>query len=192
MNADASNEGRLPSTVRAMTAETTLDTTMTANERGAKSPRITSLAKKTPPIGALKVAEMPAAAPHATSVRTTGAGACAICPSTEPIALPICTIGPSRPAAPPNPIVVADARALIRMTRGRMTPPRSATAAITSGTPCPRASGAKRAVNQAAAAPPQPTETISANGPRACAKNPVNQTAIAVSNPIKARKAIAP
>ena len=96
---------------------------------------MTSEAKKTPPIGALNVAEMPLAAPHATKVRTMGDGARQIWPRTEPIAEPICTIGPSRPQLPPNPIQVAEAKLLTAMTRGRIMPARSATAAITSGTP---------------------------------------------------------
>ena len=159
---------------------------------GANSPRITSLAKNTPPIGALKVAEMPAAAPHATKVRTIGTGTRASCPRTEPIVLPICTIGPSRPAAPPKPIVVAEHSALIRMMRGRSTPPRSATAAMTSGTPCPRASGAKRAATHAANAPPRPTETSSASGPMTWASVVVSIPARLVSTPISARNRTAP
>ena len=62
----------------------------------------------------------------------------------EPIAEPICTIGPSRPADPPNPIVSDEAITLTVTTRLRMCPPRVANAVMTSGTPCPFASRANR------------------------------------------------
>jgi hypothetical protein len=107
-------------------------------------PTTTSAAKSAPAIGALKVAETPAAAPQPTMVRICEAGTRRICPRVEPSAEPICTIGPSRPTEPPEPIDTAEARALIATTRLRITPPRSATAAITSGTPCPFASRAKK------------------------------------------------
>ena len=116
-------------------------------------------------MGALNVAEMPAAAPHATSVRTIGAGARAICPSADPIAEPIWTIGPSRPQLPPKPIDVADASALTAITRGRMMPPRNATASITSGTPWPFASGANRDAMNAAVAPPSASCSTTPAGP---------------------------
>ena len=51
---------------------------------------------------------------------------------------------PSRPTEPPAPMHRADAVALTTATWGRMRPPCSATATITSGTPWPRASRAKR------------------------------------------------
>ena len=53
----------------------------------------------------------------------------------DPIAEPICTIGPSRPAAPPNPMVSDEAITLTVTTRLRILPPRVASAVITSGTP---------------------------------------------------------
>ena len=65
-------------------------------------------------------------------------------PRLEPSAEPICTIGPSRPTEPPPPMHTALARALTAATRGRIRPPCSATAYITSGTPWPRASRAKK------------------------------------------------
>ena len=57
---------------------------------------------------------------------------------------PICTIGPSRPTDPPTPMQIAEASALTTLTCGRIRPPFSATAIMTSGTPCPRASRANR------------------------------------------------
>ena len=53
-------------------------------------------------------------------------------------------MGPSRPTEPPVPMQIAEASALTPATFAGMRPPRSATASITSGTPWPRASGAKR------------------------------------------------
>ncbi len=102
------------------------------------------MAKKTPASGALNVAAMPPAAPHATSTRTRASFTRTKRPSAEPRADPICTMGPSRPTEPPPPMHRADATALTTATWGAMRPPRRATANITSGTPCPRASRAKK------------------------------------------------
>ena len=110
----------------------------------AKLPTITSAAKSAPAIGALKVAAMPAAAPQPTIVRIWLAGTLSSCPILEPRAEAIWTMGPSRPTDPPLPIEIAEASAFTLTTRRRITPPRRATAAITSGTPCPLASRAKK------------------------------------------------
>ena len=56
-------------------------------------------------------------------------------PTLEAKAEPICTIGPSRPTEPPDPMVSAEASALTTLTCQRIRPPLSATAIITSGTP---------------------------------------------------------
>ena len=53
----------------------------------------------------------------------------------DPSADPIWTIGPSRPTEPPEPMHSAEASDLTTATRGRIRPPPSATASITSGTP---------------------------------------------------------
>jgi hypothetical protein len=108
----------------------------------ANSRRMISTPKNTPVIGALNVAEMPPAAPQATMIRSRFSGSRTHCPTLEPNAEPICTIGPSRPTEPPDPMVSADARAFTTLTCQRIRPPPSATAIITSGTPCPRASRA--------------------------------------------------
>ncbi len=57
------------------------------------------------------------------------------CPSDEAKADPIWTIGPSRPTDPPVPMHSAEARAFTMLTWGRIRPPFSATASMTSGTP---------------------------------------------------------
>ena len=69
-------------------------------------------------IGALNVAEMPPAAPQATMIRSRLSGSRTHWPTLEANAEPICTT----------------------LTCQRIRPPPSATATITSGTPCPRAS----------------------------------------------------
>ncbi len=100
-----------------------------------KSPKITSRAKITPAMGALNTADMPAAAPHPTSILTRSPDSLNIWPMVDPTAAPICTMGPSRPAEPPDPMQMADATALATATRGLITPDFNATAAMTSGTP---------------------------------------------------------
>ena len=103
-----------------------------------------STPKKTPVIGALNVAEMPPAAPQATRIRSLLSGIRTHWPRLEASAEPICTIGPSRPTDPPTPMQMAEATDLTAATCGRILPPSSATAIITSGTPWPRASRAYR------------------------------------------------
>ena len=80
------------------------------------------MAKMVPAMGALKVAAMPAAAPQATSVRTRSSEKRSNCPTVEPSAEPTWTIGPSRPAEPPAPMVSDEASTLTAATRGRMRP----------------------------------------------------------------------
>lgn len=143
-NGGRSRNGAFPSTARPTTLAVTLASTTAPNDSAAKSRRISSIAKNGPANGALKVAAIPPAAPHATSTRSRDSGSRAARPSAEPSADPICTIGPSRPTEPPEPIVNADASAFTTLTCTGIRPPRSATAYITSGTPCPRASGANR------------------------------------------------
>lgn len=87
---------------------------------------------------------MPPAAPHATSSFSRSSESPVMRPRVEPSAEPICTIGPSRPTEPPEPMVSAEASVFTTATFGLIRPPRLATASITSGTPCPRASLAKR------------------------------------------------
>lgn len=79
-----------------------------------------SAAKRTPPIGVLKVAAMPAPAPAAIRVVRCQAGMRSHCPTVEPKAEPIWMIGPSRPTEPPLPIESAEASDLITATTGRM------------------------------------------------------------------------
>ncbi len=114
------------------------------NDSAVKSRRISSIAKKTPASGALNVAAIPPAAPQATRTRNRSSATRTQVPRVEPSAEPICTIGPSRPTEPPPPMHSAEASAFTAATCGPIRPPRRATANITSGTPCPRASRANR------------------------------------------------
>ena len=120
------------------------DSTTTPNASPVNCRRMISRAKKTPAIGALNVAEIPPAAPHATISRSRCGGTRSHCPIEDPSAEPICTIGPSRPTEPPEPMQSADASDFTAATRTGIRPPLRVTASITSGTPWPRASRAKR------------------------------------------------
>ena len=96
-------------------AATDASTTM-PNAWEVKSPRMSSMAKKTPARGALNVALIPAAAPHATSTRRRGSASRLRRPAVDPSADPICTMGPSRPTEPPPPMHRAEARAFTAAT----------------------------------------------------------------------------
>ncbi len=133
-----------PSTDRPITLAVTEDSTTIPNDSSSHRRRISSIAKNTPASGALNVAAIPPAAPHATSSRTRRSSRCSICASADPSAEPICTIGPSRPTDPPPAMHNAEAIDFTTATCGRIRPPLRATATMTSGTPCPRASLAKR------------------------------------------------
>ncbi len=63
-------------------------------------------------------------------------------------------MGPSRPTEPPVPMDRAEARLFTTTRRGRITPERTATASITSGTPCPFAERAKNHVRGPTRSPP--------------------------------------
>ena len=69
----------------------------------------TSKVNNIPAIGARKIPAIPAAAPHPTrTIRVLGDSRNA-CPTLDPIAAPVYTIGPSAPTDPPNPMVIDDA-----------------------------------------------------------------------------------
>jgi len=121
----------------ATTADSTAEITTGAKAVRPKSPRMTSTANSTPAIGALKIAAIPAADPHAISVFRFASEILKTCPIVDPSADPICTIGPSLPADPPDPSVSAEATVFATATRGRMTPRFVTIAFITSGTPPP-------------------------------------------------------
>ncbi len=115
------------------------------------SRKMISTPKNTPVIGGLNVAAMPPAAPQATRIRSLFSGILTRWPRLEASAEPICTIGPSRPTEPPVPMHTAEATALTTLTCGRIRPPPSATAIITSGT---RARGPRARTGRSAARRP--------------------------------------
>lgn len=137
-------EGVLPNAARPITEEVTEARTTMPKDSAVKSRRMSSIAKKTPASGALKVAAMPPAAPQATRTRIRSSATCTNRPSEDPSAEPIWTMGPSRPTDPPPPMHSAEASDFTSATWGAIRPPRRATANMTSGTPWPRASFAKR------------------------------------------------
>ena len=65
----------------------------------------TSIANKTPAIGALKAAPIPAATPQAKSKILSFCDSLYFCAKLEPKAAPVITIGLSNPAEPPKPTV---------------------------------------------------------------------------------------
>ena len=86
------------------------------------SGRRISIANRTPPIGVLKVAAMPAPAPAESRVIFWPVESPITCEKAEPSAEPIWMIGPSRPTDAPEPIESAEARDLITATTPRMSP----------------------------------------------------------------------
>ena len=61
------------------------------------------------PIGERKIADSPAAIPIKTNKRRSLSGRCSSDAYTEPKPAAISAVGPSRPAEPPEPMVIADA-----------------------------------------------------------------------------------
>ena len=131
----AVKNGAPPKNARLITSPVTAERIVAESASSENSFRTISKPKNTPVIGALNVAEIAPAAPHATIIRSRPSLIRTSCPSVEASAEPICTIGPSRPTDPPPPMHSADASALTTVTGGRIRPPFSATASITSGTP---------------------------------------------------------
>ena len=131
----AVKNGADPKNARLMMSPVTAASVVVNSASNENSRRTISKPKNSPVIGALNVAAMPPAAPQATRMRKRASDIRTTCPRVEARAEPICTIGPSRPTDPPLPIVIADANALTIVTGGRIRPPFSATASMTSGTP---------------------------------------------------------
>ena len=104
------------------------------------SPSIISSENSIPAIGALNVPAIPDAAPQAINTFTLRPDNLKSFPKNEPIAAPICTIGPTLPAEPPEPMNNPAVITFIHITRGRIIPPFNATDSITSGTPIPSTS----------------------------------------------------
>ena len=139
--------GAEPKNARLTTSPVTAARLVANRASSENSRRTISKPKNRPVIGALKVAAIPPAAPHATIILSRSSDIRTRCPTVDASADPICTIGPSRPTEPPAPMQIAEAIALTIVTGGRIRPPFSETASITSGTPWPRASRANLLIN---------------------------------------------
>ncbi len=137
-------KGAEPKNARLTRSAVTAERMVAKMASSENSRRTISNPKKSPVRGALNVAAIPPAAPQATMIRRRDSDIRTTWPRLDARADPIWTIGPSRPTEPPVPMQIAEARALTIETWGRIRPPFSATASITSGTPWPRASRAKR------------------------------------------------
>ena len=133
-----------PCRMRATIEEVTAESTTKPKVSAVNSTRITSRANTAPARGAWNVAAIPAADPHEANRTTRETGMRSHDAMVDPSDAPTCTIGPSRPAEPPEPIVRAEATILTMATRPGMRPPFRRTASITSGMPWPFAEGAKR------------------------------------------------
>ena len=88
------------------------------------------------------MAPTPAPMPATSARRRSTASSPSRSAMTEPMPPEICAAGPSLPAAPPVPIVIAEAVSFTGMTRIRMRAPRLWKASITWSAPAPSASGA--------------------------------------------------
>jgi hypothetical protein len=73
----------------------------------------TLIAKRAPPSGARKMLPMPPAAPQRSIIRLDLSSSFSLSARYDPKPAPICAIGPSLPALPPVPMVIADANALM-------------------------------------------------------------------------------
>ena len=111
-------QGIVPRKVLEITVAITAESTTDEKFRIPYSPRIISRAKNIPASGALKVAAIPPAAPQAIRILVLSSGSFNSCPSVDPRAELICTIGPSLPTDPPEPIHMDEARAFIAATPG--------------------------------------------------------------------------
>ena len=107
-------------------------------ERGRYSKSRSSIASKTALTGLPNVADMPAAAPAASSVLRSSAETRSTWPTNEPSAPPVAMIGPSAPNGPPVPIAIAAESGLRNVTRAGMRLSLKSTCSIASGMPWPR------------------------------------------------------
>ena len=136
-----------------MSAPATLAMTTGLNAPTENDPSTSSSAKKAPANGALNAAEIPAAAPHPTRILSRRGWSRSTRPTADPTADPSTAVGPSLPAEPPAPSVIAAATVRTATGRTRTWPPRFATASCTSGTLCPSGIRARRTIAHAAHSP---------------------------------------
>ena len=140
-----------------------------------RSNRLTSSSStNTPPaIGALNAVASPAAAPAATRMRTSARFRRSAAPTMMAMLPPICTDGPSRPKARPDPMASSPPTYLIGRIRKRPGSVRPSTTASTRGMPLPSACGSTRCTSHAAAVVPAAQIAMTSRNPRkglACAQ----------------------
>ncbi len=107
-------------------------------ERSRYSKSSSSMASSTALTGLAKVADMPAAAPAASSVLRSWAETRTTCPKKEPSAPPVAMIGPSAPNGPPVPMEMAADRGFRNVSRTGIRLSSKSTFSIASGIPWPR------------------------------------------------------
>ena len=95
-----------------------------------------------PPRGEQNIAPIPAEAPDNRNKRRSRSDRRSACAMPEPMPAPTWATGPSCPALPPLPIVIAEVSALSAITRRRTTPFMRWKARMTLSVPWPSASGA--------------------------------------------------
>ena len=78
--------------------------------------------KEAPPNGALKIAPIPPAAPQIIAILQSLSLKCSRFINHEPKPAPICAIGPSLLALPPEPIIIEDAIVFTIGTLSRICP----------------------------------------------------------------------
>ena len=129
--------GWSPNMARLTMVPLTDPTTNGANVVRAALPRTTSIVKKTAAMGALNDAAMAEAVPAPTSVCSVTRPTPMRRPMTDPTVAPSATAGPSRPAEPPVPSVIHDARVLTTPFFRGMRPPCSEVSSMISGVASP-------------------------------------------------------
>ena len=135
-------------------APATLDaTTNGTNARFENSKSSNSIASTTAASGVPNVADMPAAAPHASRILRSEGVTRIACPMSDPNAPPVTMIGPSAPNGPPVPMATAADSGLATAAGGAMRLWRVRIDSIASGIPWPRITGDQRASNDTTSAP---------------------------------------
>ncbi len=81
--------GPRPSNCMCTAVASVLAITSGINDRDLNSNSSNSIARITPAIGVLNVADIPAAAPHASKTFRSTAVVCSTCPTSDPIAPPV-------------------------------------------------------------------------------------------------------
>src|SRR5258708_322461 len=117
LNGGTSYKGVMPKKLRDTIAATTDEKTSGANRFMEKLPSTIKDANTAPEMGALYAAEMPEAAPQATSRRNRYGCQCEICPHFDAKVAARFTMAPSLPSDPPLPMLSREETALTNPVR---------------------------------------------------------------------------